>query len=103
MTGSASPPTGNSHATGPLVTTRRADVVQWESCFRPQDIPIPEGFEEIDSLVLEYERDPVKAEALKAAHQRLANMGIYGNSIFVLSFRLVFFAVVRDPFVRRGA
>jgi DNA-binding XRE family transcriptional regulator len=72
MTGSASPPTGSSQATGPLVTTRRADVVQWESCFRPQDIPVPEGFEEIDSLAQEYERDPVKAEALKAARQRLA-------------------------------
>jgi DNA-binding XRE family transcriptional regulator len=55
-----------------MVTTRRADVVQWESCFRPQDIPIPEGFDEIDWLVQVYERDPVKAEALKAARQRLA-------------------------------
>lgn len=72
MTGSAFSPTGRSQAAVPLVKTRRADVVQWESCFRPQDIPIPEGFEEIDSLVEKYERDPVKAEALKAARQRLA-------------------------------
>src|SRR5690348_4841549 len=73
MTGSASPPSASSRANLPLAKTRRADVVQWESCFRPQDIPIPEGFEEIDSVVEEYERDPAKAKALKAARQRLAD------------------------------
>jgi ParB-like chromosome segregation protein Spo0J len=36
------------------------------------DIPIPEGFEEIDSVAEEYERDAAKAEALRAARQRLA-------------------------------
>lgn len=61
-------------ATLPAVPrTRRADILQWESCFRPQDIPIPEGFEEIDSYVTRREGDAAKAEALKSARQRLAN------------------------------
>ena len=72
MTGSASPPSVNSRGALQLAKTQRTDVVQWESRFRPQDIPIPEGFEEIDSVIEEYERDPAKAAALKAARQRLA-------------------------------
>jgi DNA-binding XRE family transcriptional regulator len=36
------------------------------------DIPIPEGFKEIDSVVEEYECALTKAAALKAARQQLA-------------------------------
>ena len=49
-----------------------ADVVQWETYFRPQDIPIPDGFEDIDALVAEREANPVERIALEAARMRLA-------------------------------
>jgi DNA-binding XRE family transcriptional regulator len=52
--------------------TRRADIVQWESCFRPQDVPVPEGFEDIDAYMEARERDPAQFDALKAARRRVA-------------------------------
>jgi len=55
-----------------LPGTRRAEVVQWEALFRPQDVPVPDGFEEIESMVATLERDPAKADALEAARRRLA-------------------------------
>jgi DNA-binding XRE family transcriptional regulator len=53
--------------------TKRADVLQWESCFRPQDVPTPEGFEDIDALIESRERNPQKRAALEAARRRLGN------------------------------
>lgn len=53
--------------------TRRADVLQWEECFRPQDIPIPDGFEEIDTYIEARESDPLQRDALDAARRRIAD------------------------------
>jgi DNA-binding XRE family transcriptional regulator len=48
-------------------------VLQWEQCFRPQDIPVPDGFEDIDSYVEAREQDPSQLNALTAARQRIAD------------------------------
>jgi len=48
-------------------------VFQWEACFRPQDVPIPEGFEDVDALIESRERDPAQRAALEAARRRLAD------------------------------
>lgn len=39
--------------------------------FRPSDVPIPDGFEDIDAVVEALERDPQGRAGLKAARARL--------------------------------
>lgn len=63
----------DSSAVPPAPQTKRADVFQWESCFRPQDVPIQEGFEDIDALIESRERDPAQRATLEAARRRLAD------------------------------
>jgi DNA-binding XRE family transcriptional regulator len=53
--------------------TKPADIVQWESCFRAQDIPPPDGFEDIDTAVAALEREPARHTALEEARRRLAD------------------------------
>lgn len=48
-------------------------MLQWQDCFRPQDIPVPEGFEDIDTYIDDRERDPLQLDALKAARRRIAD------------------------------
>lgn len=72
-TASVFPPTVDAGNVPASPKTRRADVLQWERCFRPQDIPVPEGFEDIDSYVEARERDPIQLAALSAARQRIAD------------------------------
>jgi DNA-binding XRE family transcriptional regulator len=47
--------------------------VQWESCFRAQDVPLPDGFEDIDTAVAALEREPARHTALEEARRRLAD------------------------------
>jgi DNA-binding XRE family transcriptional regulator len=53
-------------------TTQGASVLEWREVFRPSDVPIPDGFEDIDTVVENLERDPQRHVALKGARQRLA-------------------------------
>jgi DNA-binding XRE family transcriptional regulator len=52
--------------------TKRADVLQWESRFRAEDVPVAEGFEDIDDVVEARERDPSTKTAMELARRRLA-------------------------------
>lgn len=72
MTDSAYLPTVDSSAVPAAPQTRRADIVQWEDCFRPQDVPVPEGFEEIDAYIEARERDATQRDALSAARRRIS-------------------------------
>ena len=47
-------------------------MLEWREVFRPSDVPIPDGFEDIDTVVEDLERDPQRYVALKGARQRLA-------------------------------
>lgn len=47
-------------------------MLEWREVFRPSDVPIPEGFEDIDAVVETLEREPHRRAALKGARQRLA-------------------------------
>jgi hypothetical protein len=47
-------------------------VLRWESRFRAEDMPIPEGFEDIDAVIETRERDPPRRLALEQARQKLA-------------------------------
>jgi len=47
-------------------------VLEWREVFRPSDVPIPDGFEDIDAVVETLEREPHRRAALKGARQRLA-------------------------------
>jgi DNA-binding XRE family transcriptional regulator len=70
--GSEFPPTVDLFSVPPNPETNRTDVLRWESCFRAQDIPLPEGFEEIDDAVESLESEPGQRVALEQARKRLA-------------------------------
>lgn len=72
MTDSGFLPTVDANDVPAAPQTRRADVLEWEECFRPQDIPLPDGFEDIDIAIESLERDTARRLRLEAARQRLA-------------------------------
>jgi DNA-binding XRE family transcriptional regulator len=70
--GSAFPPTVDTGSIPPAPETKRADILQWESCFRAQDVPLPDGFEDIDTAVASLEREPARRAGLENARRRIA-------------------------------
>jgi DNA-binding XRE family transcriptional regulator len=71
--GSPSPPIIDTESVPRAPETKPADIVQWESCFRAQDVPLPDGFEDIDTAVASLEREPARHTALEEARRRLAD------------------------------
>jgi DNA-binding XRE family transcriptional regulator len=71
--GSPFPPTIDTASVPRAPETRPADILQWESCFRAQDVPLPEGFEDIDAAIASLEREPARHKALETARRRLAD------------------------------
>jgi DNA-binding XRE family transcriptional regulator len=63
-------------------------VLQWEERFRAEDVPVADGFEDIDSVVEARERDPSSTAAMGSARQRMATrLGLKCASLAALRLK----------------
>lgn len=60
-------------------------MLEWREEFRATDVPVPDGFEDIDAAVEALERQPERRALLRAARRRLAQkLGPTGGGLATL-------------------